>query len=325
MKLLKTTLTYLALVILLSFPFWIYFKAQSLTDWWQLRNYTPPAAVIELSSQDGMTAYATHVFYVNHPAVESKVSQFRMDCKESEKTIVLGCYHSNQAGIFVYMVDDPRLSGVQQVTAAHEMLHAGYDRLNTKEKRSVNAMLEEYYKTVKDQRIIDTINSYKESEPNDVVNEMHSIFGTEIASLPTPLEKYYSRYFTNRAAVVGFANNYQNEFTSRSDQVKADDAQLAALKASINSQENSLQILLVKVNSDRDRLDSLRSGGQIQSYNAGVASFNSEVDDYNFGVKKLKVDIAAYNSLVAKRNTLAEELASLSKSLDTRLTPQATQ
>ena len=35
---------------------------------------------------------------------------------ESEKTIILGCYHSDQEGIFVYNVTDPRLSGVEQVT-----------------------------------------------------------------------------------------------------------------------------------------------------------------------------------------------------------------
>ena len=310
---------------LLAAPFLVYFNAQALTDWAQLRNYMPPAVVASLASQDTMTAQARHIFYVNHPQLETDANQFRSDCSESEKTIVLGCYHSNQDGIFVYNVQDPRLAGVQQVTAAHEMLHAAYDRLSSKDKNYVDGLLQSYYNSQHDQRIIDTINAYRQSEPNDVVNEMHSVFGTEIANLPAPLEQYYTRYFSDRAAVVAFANNYEAEFTSRSDQIKADDAQLAQMKAQIDQQEQSLSQQLSSINSERAQLDSQRAGGQIDQYNAGVAAFNADVGRYNAGVASLKSDIATYNALVIERNSIANELTSLDKAIDTRVAPQTTQ
>ena len=310
---------------LLAAPFLVYFNAQALTDWAQLRNYMPPAVVASLASQDTMTAQARHIFYVNHPQLETDANQFRSDCSESEKTIVLGCYHSNQDGIFVYNVQDPRLAGVQQVTAAHEMLHAAYDRLSSKDKNYVDGLLQSYYNSQHDQRITDTINAYRQSEPNDVVNEMHSVFGTEIANLPAPLEQYYTRYFSDRAAVVAFANNYEVEFTSRSDQIKADDAQLAQMKAQIDQQEQSLSQQLSSINSERAQLDSQRAGGQIDQYNAGVAAFNADVGRYNAGVASLKSDIATYNALVIERNSIANELTSLDKAIDTRVAPQTTQ
>jgi len=272
-----------------------------------------------------MSSYARHVFYVNHPALESNPTQFRADCTQSEKTIVLGCYHSNQAGIFVYSVQDPRLSGVQQVTAAHEMLHAAYDRLSKKDRNYIDGLLKAYYNQQTDQRIIDTINSYTQSEPNDVVNEMHSVFGTEIANLPAPLEQYYSRYFTNRAAVVGFASKYQSEFTTREAKIKADKAQLDQLKVAINAEQAQLQAQYNKINSDRARLDSLRSSGQIAQYNAGVSSFNAEVDSYNSSVQKLRQDISQYNQLVEEYNATASELTGLEKALDTRIPTQTAQ
>jgi len=321
----KRAFLFLITLALLAAPFLVYFKAQALTDWWQLHNYTPPVAVTSLSTQDTMTPYANHVFYVNHPKIESVATQFRSDCNENEKTIILGCYHGNQNGIFVYDVNDSRLAGVEQVTAAHEMLHAAYDRLNNNDRSYIDGLLQDYYKTVTDQRIIDTINLYKTTEPNDLINEMHSIFGTEISSLPTPLEQYYSKYFTNRQAVANFANAYQGEFTSRSDQIKADDTQLAQMKAAIDKEENSLNVQLSQINSDRARLDSERSSGQIQQYNAGVDAFNSDVGVYNSGVQRLKADISTYNQLISDRNTIAKELASLSQSIDTRLTPQTAQ
>ena len=322
----KRSLLFVATLALLAAPFLLFFKAQALVDWYQLRNYTPPAAVSSLAAQDAMNNYARHIFYVNHPALESNANQFRTDCSESEKTIILGCYHGNQDGIFVYNVLDPRLAGVAQVTAAHEMLHAAYDRLNSKDRNYVDGLLQDFYNNgLKDQRVIDTINLYRQSEPNDVVNEMHSVFGTEVASLPAPLEVYYKRYFDNRQAVTALAANYQAEFTSRSDQIKADDAQLAQIKASISSQEQNLQAQSSRINSDRARLDSLRSNGQIEQYNAGVSVFNGEVNDYNRGVEKLHTDITIYNQLVAERNSIASELSSLDKAIDTRLAPQTAQ
>lgn len=326
MRLLKRFLAGIALLGLLALPFVIYFNAQALTDWWALQNYNPPATVSSLATQDTMTPSARHIFYVNRPNIESNASQFRTDCGETEKTIILGCYRSNQDGIFVYNVQDARLAGVQQVTAAHEMLHAAYDRLSSKDKKYVDGLLQDYFdKDLKDQRVIDTMNAYKQSEPNDVVNEMHSVFGTEIADLPAPLEAYYNRYFTDRQAVTNFAAAYQGEFTNREDQVKADDAQLAVMKDQINSEEQSLQNQLIQINTDRARLDGERSGGQIAQYNAGVDSFNNEVNAYNRGVRKVKADIVAYNQLVNARNSIANELTSLDQSLDTRLAPQTTQ
>lgn len=326
MKSFKNVSLFVATLVLLALPFLVFFKAQALVDWWQLRNYTPPAAVSSLAKQDTMTDYATHVFYVNHPDLETSSDQFRTDCNASEKTIVLGCYHGNQAGIFVYDVSDARLAGVQQVTAAHEMLHAAYDRLNSHERKYVNGLLQNYYQNdLKDQRIIDTINLYKQTEPDDVVNEMHSIFGTEVATLPAPLQTYYAKYFVNRQAVTTFAASYEGEFTSRQDEIKADDVQLAQIKVNIDQQEAALNSQLSQINSDRARLASERSPGSIAQYNSDVPGFNAEVVAYNNGVDKLKLQIAAYNQLVGQRNAVAAELASLDKAIDTRLAPQAAQ
>lgn len=322
----KRSLGYGFLLALIAFPFVVYFKAQALTDWWQLRGYSPSAAISQLASQDTMTGYAQHVFYVNHPDLEKDSSQFRKDCNENEQTIVLGCYHSDQRGIFLYDVQDARLAGVEQVTSAHEMLHAAYDRLSRGDKTTIDAELMNYYNNgLKDQRIRDTIDAYKKTEPNDLVNEMHSIFGTEVSSLPTALESYYQKYFTDRQAVVSFAQVYEGEFTSRQDQIKADDLQLEQMKSQISAQEDSLNSQLSKINNDRQRLDSLRSSGQISAYNAGVASFNAEVRSYNNGVQSLRDQIEAYNKLVEERNSIAQELTSLDKALDTRLVPQAAQ
>lgn len=111
----------LALTVLAS-PFLIWNKQQAIADWWRLRGYTPPANVVSLANADTMTAEAKHILYVNHPQLIANSSTFRQECTQNEQTIVLGCYHSDQNGIYVFVVKDKRLNGVQQVTIAHEEL-----------------------------------------------------------------------------------------------------------------------------------------------------------------------------------------------------------
>ncbi|HSX45681.1 MAG TPA: hypothetical protein VLG27_01595 [Candidatus Saccharimonadia bacterium] len=297
---------------------------QNIYDWMALRNYQVPGYVAGLAAQDTMTASARKIFYVNHPAIDNKTT-FADVCPSGtrEQTIVLGCYHGGQGGIYLLQVSDPRLDGVEQVTAAHEMLHAAYDRLSSSDKQKVDAMLLDYYDNdLHNQRIRDTIAAYKKTEPNDVVNEMHSVFGTEVASLPSGLEQYYKRYFTDRAQVAAFAAQYQAEFTSRQTAVQQDDRQLTALKSQIDSQEADLKSRQSQIDSAQSQLLAERDGNT-SAYNAAVPGFNAQVDAYNAEVGQVQALISQFNQLVAARNAVAFEEDQLVNALSNNVAPIA--
>ncbi|OGL25903.1 hypothetical protein A3E49_00215 [Candidatus Saccharibacteria bacterium RIFCSPHIGHO2_12_FULL_49_19] len=313
----------IALAVGLLLALW---QRQAILDWWRLQSYTPPPEVVALATDTAMTDSARRVFYVNHPELTPNETQFRQDCPIAEQTIVLGCYHGPQSGIFIYNVSDIRLDGVEQVTAAHEMLHAQYDRLSSDERESIDRVLVSFYESsVTDERIRKTVDSYRQTEPNDVVNEMHSIFGTEIATLPSELETYYSRYFTDRSRVVDFSARYEAEFASRLGQIAAMDQQVAQLKQSIESQEKSLTDQLAVLENESSKLDFYQGSGDTETYNSLVPGYNARVQAYNSGVNKLKEDINDYNQLIAERNALAVELKGLEQAIDTRLTTQSTE
>jgi hypothetical protein len=296
---------------------------QNILDWWRLRNYQVPAVVSQLAGQDTMTAYARMVLYVNQPAVDDR-QQFAKVCPNNggEQTIVLGCYHSDQAGIFLFGVSDPRLNGVEQVTAAHEMLHAAYDRLNSAERQRVDTMLLDYYNHgLHDQRIINTIAAYKKTEPHDLVNEMHSVFGTEVANLPSGLEQYYQRYFTNRAQIAAYAAQYQAEFTSRQAAVTQDDAQLSSLKAQIDALEANLKTQQDTISARQAALTNGRSAGNVSAYNAGVPAYNALIDAYNADVQTVQNLVNQYNQLVASRNAIALQESQLVNELSNSAAP----
>lgn len=290
---------------------------QNISDWWKLRNYQAPAAVAQLSAQDTMTDYGRRIFYVNHPDILAK-STFPAKCPNNggEQTIVLGCYHGGQSGIFLLGVSDPTLNGVEQVTAAHEMLHGAYDRLSDAERTKVDAMLLDYYNNgLQDPRVRATIDAYKKTEPKDLVNEMHSVFGSEVANLPPGLESYYKRYFTNRAKVAEYAAKYQAEFTSRQTAVAQDDARLADLKQRIEGIEADLKAKQAEIDSRQSTLESLRSGGNVSAYNAGVPGYNALVNAYDSEVEQVRGLIGQYNELVAERNAIALQANQLAKEL----------
>ncbi|HYH36207.1 MAG TPA: hypothetical protein VD706_01775, partial [Candidatus Saccharimonadales bacterium] len=244
----------------------------NITDWWKLQQYHPPDTIAALTVQDTMTPYARKLFYINQPQIDNK-TVFSKNCPNNggEQTIVLGCYRGGQSGIFLLEVDEPRLDGVTQVTAAHEMLHAAYERLSSAERKKVDGMLVDYNNSgLLDARVQKTVAAYKKSEPKDVINEMHSIFGTEVANLPAELEAYYKRYFDNRARVVSYAAQYQAEFTNRQIIVAQYDAQLRYLKRQIETGQDELQVKQGEIDSMQDRLLAQKNDGDTAGYNAGI-------------------------------------------------------
>lgn len=319
----RAFLSLLILLLWLAALGLVAFNRHNILDWWKLEHYQPSAAVATLAGQDTMTGYSRKIFYVNHPQIDAK-STFSKSCPDNggEQTIVLGCYRAGENGIFLLNVNDPRLSGVLQVTAAHEMLHGAYERLSSSDRKKVDAMLIDYYNhDLHDQRILNTIAAYKKSEPNDVVNEMHSVFGTEVAHLPAGLEQYYKRYFTDRSRIAGYAAQYQAQFTSRTTLISQYDSQLAQLKTQINSDKSDLQSKQADITSLQSKLNSQKSSGDISDYNAGVPVYNDLVNRYNAEVQNVKDLISQYNQLVSARNAVALEEDQLVQNLSADSVP----
>lgn len=293
-----------------------YNKQQSLIDWYKLRGYTPPVRVAQMAATDGMTAYGQRLFYVNKPEFVSTRKAFAAKCPvDMEKTIVLGCYLPSDRGIYLYDVTDARLHGVVETTAAHEMLHAGYDRLSRRERQHIESLLLTFARTkLQDKRIKDTLAAYQQAHA-DMGNEMHSIFATEVTTLTPELETYYRRYFTDRHKVLAEMSRYQNEFTERETKVAQYDTTLKQLKSDIEALQTSLESQHTQLDTLQAEMSRLQAGGNYRSYNAMIDSYNYQVDRYNVELERARTMVDEYNQTVEARNALATEEQSLVKAL----------
>ncbi|HET7302038.1 MAG TPA: hypothetical protein VFI74_01760 [Candidatus Saccharimonadales bacterium] len=293
----------------------IWTQRDAIIDWLALRDYTPSSAISQLADDATMTSKGRNFFYVNDPQIEDRAA-FNQDCNsQREKALILGCYHGNRQGIYLFKVDTSELKGVEQVTAAHEMLHQAYDRLSSTQRAHINQLLESYREhDLRDEQIKEQIAAYEKSEPNDVINELHSLFGTEVGNLPAELEDYYKQYFTDRAKVVQYYNSYQDAFRSRQAQIDAYDKDLESRKIQIDTLEQSLEQKLAQLDQMKAQMDKYRRNN-VSAYNNLVGPYNTLVDVYNSGLDDLKQKIATYNEIVVKRNAIALEQQQLQQDL----------
>jgi uncharacterized protein YukE len=292
-------------------------RQDDVIDWWLLRDYDPPAEIVELAENTTMTDLGERYFYVYQPQLLDRET-FRQQCIVAEKSIVLGCYVSRQ-GIYIYDVTDEQLAGIREVTAAHEMLHVAYERLNTAERERIDELNLAIYDQLDNERIKRTIQAYRDRDPNIVANELHSVLPTEVRELDNPeLEEYYAQYFDDRLAVVEYSEQYASVFDEARQRVEQLDEQLKQQRDEIDTLQTTLDNQASSLEAERSRLNQLFEDEQFEEYNEGVSTFNANVQSYNETVNRLRSLIDRYNRLVAERNDAVVAFESLTTSIDTR-------
>ena len=178
----------IALMAVISIAAGGFFYGQIAFDTYRASTFTPPAAVAAVEDSIKLTPAAHRTFRATQPAIETS-DQFNAHCKSTERTAaILGCYYGDR--IYLFDVENAELAGAKEVTAAHELLHAQYARLNIFERPRVDAMIKKAYQKVKnDPEIAKAMEYYREAEPGAELDELHSIIGTTIGELDSDLEQ----------------------------------------------------------------------------------------------------------------------------------------
>jgi len=269
---------------------------------------TPEVAALAGSmSEDGRRA-----FYLADPKILER-AEFGVACPEEELGTVLGCYADGK--IYILKVTRPELTGVMEVTAAHEMLHAVHARLSDLQRRRVDTWVGDFYAGLDDPDVKAMVAEYERTEPGQRLNELHSILPTEVPTLSPDLDEHYARYFASRPQVVKLNQGYQDvlkELERRIDvllaEVKDLKAQLAALDGRVAAEQAKLDEL-------EGRLSALKAKGSIDAFNALVPRQNAQVrvvaklvDQYNQLVGTSNAKVEEVNGLALEQNQLVEGL-----------------
>ena len=302
-------------ILLLSSVAYAFVNRQYLHDLYIVKRTNIEAEAQILQNQLNLTSKGNFLYEASIPEVQES-NEFNKSCNDvkTEHSIVLGCYTKQR--VYVFNVSDTRLDGIQQVTAAHELLHAVYERMTLSERKQIDKELVSLADTIQDERFQSTLAQYRQTEPDQISNELHSIIGTEISEITPKLEEHYAKYFNNRRLIVGFANQYEKVFTDIEAQIQEHDKNLSEIKVEIDALDKSITSQQSQIKSEAARLDLLRANDKIEEYNLGVGPFNELVRSYNANIESQRSKVAQYNEIVKERNSLATTQSDLTKQLD---------
>lgn len=288
---------------------------QDIRDWLFLRTYEPAAEVDALAVSAEMSETGSRYFYLGEPDIVGK-DTFAQRCDMVEGSFVLGCYRGDDR-IFILGVQREELDGIQEVTAAHEMLHAAYARLSWSERREVDGMVEDEFSSLEDKDIRDTIARYEERGGEDMRrDELHSILPTQVEDLSPDLERYYEQYFKDRQQVVDLYHQYRSTFTDIHERIDELRGRIENQRGHISRLEKQLELQRTEVERLDEELTRRRERGDTESYNRLVPDYNAAVDTYNNSIRSYRTAIERHNRLVDELNQDVVLQRDLANSLD---------
>lgn len=313
------------IVLLFGIALGVALNRQRIVDQVAVWQYEPSGTIAQLADVTAMTAESRFYFYASRPVLEA-TSKFNEECKRREEnSAILGCYSAGK--IFIYDVQDERLAGVKEVTAAHEMLHAAYARLDDGEKSRINQLLDAEYKKklqTDDVAFRERMEYYARTEPGERDNELHSIFATELEELPDELEQYFARYFTDRKVVVALHAAYSDKFDELRDGSEELKVQLDTLAAEIDSQTGEYNNAIRVLNDDIEHFNRRAESGEFASqaeFSAARALLVNRVDEQSQRRRMIDTKVADYEAKRTEYNGMVDETKSLTRSLDSSLAP----
>ena len=241
-----------------------------------------PDDIRDLAATTTMTERARRIFLAASPTIEDATT-FAANCgivNQAEsgsepRTHTQGCYVAGR--IHLLAPDRPEARELLYVVAAHELLHAVYAFLGPAERSRIDAELQAARPG--NQRLEERLKPYGTSPT--LINEVHSILGSEFESVSPTLEAHYAQFFADRATVVA----------ARQRTLGSREAEIARLRADIDGLDARISAL-------KETQEELRAANDIRSYNANVAVINGLIGRYNDQIDALNARIEEYNGLL---------------------------
>ena len=299
---------------------WALTNQQRIADQFAVWQFEPSASLQQYVTESDMSDSGTFLFYASQPTIQSNPT-FNSTCSNVEEDFgVLGCYFPSEKSIYLFDVTDDRLAGIEEVVAAHEMLHAAWDRTSTDERARLTPLLEAEAERMKDDpEFATTLEFYAKTEPGERSNELHSIIGTEFSSLSPGLEEHYTEYFTDRSVVVALHEKSNAVFTAQQDASKKLVEELDALRASIDVDYDSYNSGYDSLNRDIDNFNTRADNGDFRSveqFDNERASLIDRQNSLNSLYDAIEANVATYDDMVKQLEALNATISELNKSIN---------
>lgn len=282
---LKSLITVAIVALVTACGLGLYFNRGQIFDFFSAKFFSPSPEIENVEKSIELTGKGNIIFYASHPTLQNQ-DEFNESCDSHDDEIsVLGCYSDGR--IYIYDVKNSELAGVVESTAAHELLHAAWERMSATDKAEISNLIKAVYNDAKYHDLLaEDLETYDDSER---IEELHSRIGTEIADLPEKLEAHYAKYFKNQDLVVDFYESYITPFREIAKELDTMAAKLETMSADIDA--------------------------KTAAYYQAADTLSSEIDEFN-NCASTPNCFATDAIFYARRNVLLGKQSALDKSFD---------
>ena len=317
--------TAIALVVLVNLALiagvtWVTLNPQRVTDQLVVWQYEPPVAIAQYAERTTMTDEGMFLFYASEPRVARDDAFDTICASQAEDVGILGCYLPGPQRIYLYDVTDERLNGLEEVVAAHEMLHAVWDRLPQSERERLAVLLEaEVAARADDEDLAETLAFYAEAEPGQRANELHSIVATEFSDISDELEEHFALYFTDRSAIVRLHEVSSAVFSEQEAQIDALVARLEELDASISADQATYNAGYDQLNADIGGFNSRAEAGDFSSqdqFDRERSTLLQRQADLDALYRTIDARVTEYNALIDQLDELNARVTELNEAIN---------
>ncbi len=305
-------------IVTVALAAWLFLNRQFVLDQLSVWSYEPSPSIVALDERVGFTDNGLFTFYATRPVV-AEPSEFNSKCPRREQgSPILGCYTSDDR-IYVFNMTNEQLDGMKEVTAAHEMLHAVWQRMGSDEQKKLEGLLTAAYEKSASTELRERMAYYQRNEPDAITNELHSILGTEVANLGSELDTYYGQYFENRQIILNLHDKYNSVYQGlygRADELYAT---MQTLSDSIESQSAEYDKNVSQLSSDISNFNARANSGdfdspsQFNNERAQLVRRSSQLEAQRSAINN---DIATYGRMYDEYQTIASQIEVLNSSID---------
>ncbi len=285
-------------------------------DTWKGLWYEPEEKIEAIEEALELTGSGKRIFRATQPTIENR-EDFNEHCKNQRMEVsLLGCYTGGK--MYVYEITREQLIDSNKVTAAHELLHAAWERLSDRERTDVARMLEE----VKEQNaewLEQELQTYAEE---DKLEEMYTRVGTKLAEIPEQLEEHYRKYFLNRQKIVAYYDKTQEPFEELQEKNDRLRTEIFAIKAEIAKERDAYLVEVTNLDDEIEEFNACAAEVGCFTAEAFVAR-RTELAEKQTQLNQRRINL---NNKIEENNARVEEyqknqaeLGELNEAMDSRI------
>lgn len=295
----------------------IFLNRAWLVDWVRGIGYAPTAEMAMIRDNIALTEQGQFLFKAERPTLLA-AEEFNQVCRDGGGEVaVLGCLTGGQ--IYLYDITAAELDGIREVTAAHELLHGVWARLDENEWAALEGPLQAVL-AENAGRLGEELATYDTSVQTE---ELYVRAGTEIRNLPAELEQHFGQFFAERGKIVGYYEGYIAVFEATRNRAAELEQEINELKTEVEARTQTLETAakdlqgaVVEFNACAEQVNCFNSQTEFTAERNNLLArqqalmreneaINALVDDYNQKIEEYNQNALQSQKLEAMVNSVA--------------------